>query len=103
MGHPPHRSAWRGAAALCGVSLIWAGGCAVGDYAQEAWFQTKQTLRPNGGGYQDDAEVVREDWGEVHALGGRRNQGRVADDDPWYRNYFMSSKARDIESNLGFE
>ena len=103
MGTPPHRFARRGAAAFCGVSLLWAGGCAVGDFAQEAWFQTKQTLRPNAGGYQDDAETVREDWSEVHDLGGRRNRARVADDDAWYRKWVMSSKARDIESNLGFE
>ena len=102
MDRPAHRTAWRGAAALCGASLLWAGGCAVGDMAQEAWFQTKQTLRPSSAGYVDDAEVVTEDWSEVHDLG-RREQPRVSDDPGWYRKYFMSEKARDIESNLGFE
>ena len=101
-----HRSAWRGAAALCGASLLWAGGCAVaqtaGDMAQEAWFQTKQTLTPRGTGYEDGAEVVTDDWSEVHDLG-RRGEERISDDPGWYRKYVMSEKARDIEANLGFE
>ena len=94
------------AAGAVGLGVLSAGGCAAvnmaGDAAQEAWFQTKQTLRPDRNGYVDDAELVKEDWGDAAELG-RRDQPRVADDPAWYRNIFMSEKARDIESNLGYD
>ena len=102
MGSSFHRTAWLGAAALCGASAVWGAGCAVADMADEAWFQTRQVLRPTGGGYRDDAEEVTEDWSEVRELG-RRDQSSVNDDPGWYRKYFMSEKARDIESNLGYD
>ena len=102
MGTRTHAAGWAGAAALGLGCALFAGGCAVADMAEEAWFQTKQTLRPSAGGYVDDAETVKEDWSEAGRLG-RPNQAKVEDDPDWYRKYFMSAKARDIEGNLGFD
>ena len=102
MGHSLHRVGWLGAAGLCAASAAWGAGCAVHEMAEEAWFQTRRSLRPTAGGYRDDAEEVTEDWSEVRELG-RRDQKSVNDDPAWYRKYFMSEMSRDIERNLGYE
>ena len=102
--HRPSRfaAAWAGAAAWGLCCALWAGGCALRDAAEEAWFQTTRTLKVDGGDYVDGAETVLDDWGEVRELG-RPGQAGNSDDEDWYRKYIMSEKSRDIERNLGLE
>ncbi|MFH5805072.1 hypothetical protein [Alienimonas sp. DA493] len=102
MSRSSHRVAWFGAAALCAASCLASAGCAVKDMAEEAWFQTRRTLRPTSKGYEDPAENPADDWSEVRRFG-RPNQESVEDDPDWYRKHFMSEKARDIEHNLGYD
>ncbi|NNJ25698.1 hypothetical protein [Alienimonas chondri] len=102
MSRSPHRTAWLGAASICVASCLGSVGCAVSDMAEEAWFQTKRTLTPSSEGYLDPTENVADDWGEVREFG-RPDQELVEDDPDWYRKYFMSAKARDIEGNLGYD
>jgi hypothetical protein len=51
---------------------------------------------------RDPTEESGDEWGSV---GEEARGDRVIerDPDPWWRKYVMSSKARSIESNLGFE
>ena len=103
MSRAPHRRAWLAAALLCAASGLGSAGCAVTDMAEEAWFQTTQSLRADGtAGYRDDTDEPTEDWSEVREIG-RAGQVTVEDDEDWYRKWFMSAKARDIEKNLGFD
>ena len=103
MGGPIHR---RGAACgliLGGLTLAGSAGCALKDMADEAWFQTKQSLVPRGdAGYRDDTADPSEDWSEVGRIG-RGDRDLVEEDEDWYRKYFMSEKHRQIERNLGFD
>lgn len=102
MSRSSHRTAWFGAAVLYAASCLASAGCAVKDMAQEAWFQTKQTLTPTSKGYLDPAENPTDDWSEVREIG--RGDAELVEDDPdWYREKFMSAKARDIEKNLGYD
>lgn len=102
MSKSSHRTAWLGAALLCAASALGSAGCAVADMAEEAWFQTKQTLTPTTGDYLDPTEHVADDWSEVRELG-RADQEPLEDDEDWYRKWFMSTKAREVERNLGIE
>ena len=102
MSRSPHRAAWYGAAVLCVFSCFGSVGCVVADMAEEAWFQTRQALRPSADGYSDPTENPADDWSEVRKFG-RPDQKLIRDDESWYNKTFKSPKARDIERNLGFD
>jgi hypothetical protein len=56
-----------------------------------------------GTDYDDPTEEEDEPWITDSANEGRADQVRERDPDQWYKNYFMSEKARSIERNLGFD
>ena len=88
------------AASAAAASVV---GCAtITDTAGEMWFQTVGALKPNGGDRLDGTDETGK-WDEVGEYATQARGGRVKDDDDWYKNTFMSPKARDIERNLGIE
>ncbi len=88
---------------LCSLTLSLAGllitlpGCAT-------MSETFTAMRPPTGGYQDSTEESSDPW--VQAVGdqARGHQIKEKEADPLgLRNLLTSQKARDIESNLGYE
>ena len=105
MRHPARRRPRAAFVSLCAASLaaFAVGGCAaVTDTAGEMWFQTVATLKPNGGDRLDGTDEEGK-WDEVGDYATQARGGRVKEDDGWYKERFMSPKARDIERNLGVE
>ncbi len=61
-------------------------------------------MRPPTGGYQDGTEESSDPWVQEVGSQARGHHAKEKDSDPqWMRNLLMSQKARDIESNLGYE
>lgn len=54
-------------------------------------------------GYVDGTEVSSEPWTSEAGRTGRGHRDREKDPDSWWGKWFMSSKARDIERNMGID
>lgn len=77
-------------------------GCQVVDATREMTRQTVSMITPRGFDERDPTEETGDEWeGVGDEARGERPIER--DPDPYWRKYVMSSKARNIESNLGFE
>lgn len=92
----------RGAFSMLMV-FVFAGlsGCAMMDsmsnYVKQTFSFSKGTDYINGTEEEDDAWVS--EMGEE----ARSNHRRERDPDQWFKNYFMSEKARSIEHNVGID
>jgi hypothetical protein len=77
-------------------------GCQVVDATREMTRQSVSMFTPRGFDERDATEESGDEWGEV----GKEARGdRVIERDPdqWWRKHVMSSKARSVEGNLGFQ
>lgn len=77
-------------------------GCLLAEPIHQTWAFTKNTFKPRGVNDVDTTEKVDHTWRGV-ADEGRRGHKVEKDPDQWYRNYFMSEKAREVERNFGIE
>jgi hypothetical protein len=77
-------------------------GCLLVEPWGEFWHQVRRNAKPSGEEGRDYTEDSQEQW-KVVGEEGRKGQTAERDPDQWYREYFMSEKARSIEENLGFE
>ncbi len=78
-------------------------GCALFMTPSEAWMSLKHTFSPSDDYYVTGTKPDEDRQWRVAGEEGRRGQAVEKDPDQWYRKYFMTSKAREIERNLGFE
>ncbi len=69
---------------------------ATGDYLKNA-------LSPKGHDQKAWADEESDAWVEEAGREARADRERQQDPDQWYKNYFMSEKARSIERNLGVD
>ena len=60
-------------------------------------------LSPKGHDQKAWADEESDAWVEEAGREARADQKRQEDPDQWYKNYFMSEKARSIERNLGVD
>jgi hypothetical protein len=87
--------------AVLGGLFMGLSGCQMMDsmanYMKHTFSSTKGTDYVSGADLEDDA------WITEAAEEARGNQPRERDPDQWYRNWFMSEKARSIERNFGID
>lgn len=77
-------------------------GCLLFEPWADFWHEMKRTSVPRAEDRRDFTENSQEDWSVVKKEA-RKDQVAEKDPDPWYRQYVLSEKAREIEENLGFE
>ena len=88
---------------LVGMFFLQQGCTTMMDSARNMGHQTKQFLSIKPGGYRDATEEEVDDWTEDVGREGRGNQPMEKDPDTWWRDLFMSEKARSIERNVGID
>lgn len=77
-------------------------GCAMMQPVQEATRQSMRAVTPRSSGYRDGTDEAEDPWSTV-GTEARGDRPMEEDPDPWYKKYFMSSKANSIEHNLGIQ
>ncbi len=87
------------------LGLVFAGssGCALMGPINSANRYAKSFFTFRGTDYADPTEEEDDPWITEAADEGRAGRPQERDPDQWYRNFFMSEKARSIERNLGFD
>ncbi|MCA9075711.1 MAG: hypothetical protein KDA93_11805 [Planctomycetaceae bacterium] len=91
-------------ALLLTAGLIAFPGCAAMNTMKMAASETVSSFRPTTGDYHDPTDDSSDPWVQEVGVEARGHQTKEQANDPLgLRNVFMSQKARDIESNLGFE
>ena len=103
MSKSSHRTAWLGATLLCAASAMGSAGCAVADMAEEAWFQTQTDRSPPAPPAISTRRSTSPTTGARSANSAAPTRTPLEDDEDWYRKWFMSTKAREVERNLGIE
>ena len=79
-------------------------GCAAMTTMKSAASDRMAFFRPGTSDYHDPTTDSSDPWVQEVGDTARGHQAKEKDSDPpWLRNILMSQKARDIESNLGFE
>ncbi len=78
------------------------GGCALVESGQDAARQTFRIFKFQPNDYRDFSEEQDDKWSFVgeDARGGMK---RTRDPDQWFKQHFMSEKARNVERNLGID
>jgi hypothetical protein len=89
------------AALMAGVLTIPAG-CALVDGSRTASRETLRAAKPRPSDYRDPTDEPVDEYAYVGQIA-RNHRPVEKDPDPWFRQIFMSEKARSIERNLGFE
>ena len=95
-----------GRRAVAGVVLALAAtqaGCAMIMTPTEAWRSMKQAFTPDENDLVTGTKAEEDKMWRVAGEEGRRGNAVEKDPDEWYRKYFMTDKAREIERNLGYE
>lgn len=85
--------------------LFLSSGCAsMMDSIADANQQTWRALKPKAfdSDWSSGGEEEIDQWGFVGDEA-RGDRAKESDPDPWWQKYVMSSKARNIERNLGIE
>jgi hypothetical protein len=91
-------------ALLLTAGLVALPGCAAMNSMKTAAAETVETFRPGTHGYHDATAESSDPWVQEVGDQARGHQTKEKDADPeWMRNFLMSQKARDIESNLGIQ
>lgn len=89
-------------AAFCAAAVGGLSGCSTFAGPGETWRSMKEAFTIRNDNRRNSTEEKDEQWRGV-ADEGRRGQEVEHDVDQWYRKYFMSEKAREIERNFGIE
>lgn len=87
------------------LALFLTSGCAsMMDTIADANQQTWRALKPKAfdSDWSSGGEEEIDQWGFVGEEA-RGDRPKESDPDPWWQKYVMSSKARNIERNLGIE
>ena len=85
------------------VTLTGITGCqSVMDSAQTSRRQLTRQFTPSPHDYRDSTAETEDKWVE-YTREAKAIHPAETDPDPWYRRWFMSEKARQIESHLGFD
>jgi hypothetical protein len=88
---------------LLAVTLIAVTGCqSVIDSTRTSRRQLTRQLTPSPHDYRDSTAETEDKWVE-YTREAKAIHLAETDPDPWYRRWFMSEKARQIESHLGFD
>ena len=82
--------------------IISSTGCMSLSNPQNAFAKTGRMFKPDTRDYDNGADDDGSEWDFV-AKEGRAGQEREQDPDPWFKQMFMSEKARSIERNLGID
>ena len=77
-------------------------GCTLMEPVRDATRRSISMMRPSGADYRNDADEDIDDWAFVGEEA-RGDRPMESDPDPWWQQYIMSSRARNIERNLGIE
>ena len=77
-------------------------GCSLFESSREFTRQSLRAFKPRPTDYRDFTEEEDDEWGFV-GKEARGHRELEKDPDPWFKKYFMSEKARNIDRNLGFE
>ncbi|MCA9024046.1 MAG: hypothetical protein KDA86_02415 [Planctomycetaceae bacterium] len=86
---------------LLTIAVVSMPGCAA---MKSSASQAMTSMRPGNGDYHDTTGDSSDPWVQEAGAEARVNHPREKDPEPpWMRNFLMSQKARDIESNLGIE
>ncbi len=89
---------------VCGPVIFFTSGCAqVMRPISELQHETMRAFKPKpfGPDWSGGEEEI-DQWGYVGEEA-RGDRPREYDPDPWWQKWFMSSKARNIEKNLGID
>lgn len=82
--------------------IISSTGCTSLTGPQNAFAKSSRMFKPDTRDYDDGSDEDGHEWDFV-GKEGRAGQEREQDPDPWFKQMFMSEKARSIERNLGID
>lgn len=89
-------------AAVC-LLAVFATGCGIVPAVQDLGSYMKSRLKPRHADYTMGAEEESDAWVEDNLTVARETRHVTKDPDPWWKEYFMSEKARSIERNVGID
>jgi len=89
-------------AAIFAATSLSLSGCAMFEAAQETSRQSFRALRAKSSDYRDWNEDEEDEFAYVGEIA-RGHEPPEKQSDQWYRRWFMSAQARNIEKNLGVE
>ncbi len=87
--------------ALCTTASVSLSGCAVLDAGKEMTRSTLDVFEPNHRDYDDEGELVAENWSE-YGKNARADRPTDKLDDP-INKWTLSDKAKSIERSVGYE